>query len=671
MWALRRRVSGAPILLLSLPLLGVARLLPASGAGLWLRLVAASLVILLPGALVARAVRLRGASATVAWGLGAVGPALLLVFVVHSSMVLALVVLGVLGVVALPFALRVVSGPPAWDTLSLALAGLVFGIVLWHVAGAVTGDALFHLGRVQKLDAFGNLHVRSVDEFADGGLHPGYAFPLWHAFLALVAKVGGVTPTQVMVHEPSAIAPVAFAVVYEAGLALFRSMWLGVAVVAAAVTGIALAPGHGGSYSLLAQPGTVDRHVLVPVALTLFFLFLRHPGWALGFSLGAIGIEVLLVHTSTAVFLGVPLLGFAAARVLLSRNDLRSSAAALAALFAPAGAALAWLLPLVRETASHSPSRVELRRGLTKYGSELDVDSLRHYALRPEIVSRGGAVAVAALVLVPLAGLAARQRWAAFVLGGTLAVLGIELIPWVFPHFADAVSLSQARRLAGFVPIPFALAGGAAVLARLIGPLVLPAALGAGIGLQLAFPGDFGPGLERGGPALATWIAAFGGLLAVVVGLLLKRRLEAGTWLVAGAAVLFCLPVAVHGFRDWTPAAAHDPHALTPGLLHALRSRVPERAVVFSDLETSYRIAAFAPVYVAGAPPAHVADTTANRPYSRRISVNRFFDTADLAILARFHANWLVVDRTRFQIRPPWPLVYEDARYALYHRPQS
>ena len=48
-WAVRRRASGAPILLLSLPLLGVARLLPAHGVGLWLRLVAASLVLLLPG----------------------------------------------------------------------------------------------------------------------------------------------------------------------------------------------------------------------------------------------------------------------------------------------------------------------------------------------------------------------------------------------------------------------------------------------------------------------------------------------------------------------------------------------------------------------------------------------------------------------------------------------
>ena len=48
MWTLRRSASGAPILLLSLPLLGIARLLPADGFGLWLRLVAASLVLLLP-----------------------------------------------------------------------------------------------------------------------------------------------------------------------------------------------------------------------------------------------------------------------------------------------------------------------------------------------------------------------------------------------------------------------------------------------------------------------------------------------------------------------------------------------------------------------------------------------------------------------------------------------
>src|SRR4029077_5729856 len=123
---------------------------------------------------------------------------------------------------------------------------------------------------------------------------------------------------------------------------------------------IALAPGHGGSFALLGQPGTVDRHGLVAVALTLFFLFLRHPGSGLGLSLAAVGVEVLLVHTSTAVFLGIPLLGFVVARFLLTRSDLRNSAVALAALFLPPGGGLGSLSPLVRATASHSPSTMEL-----------------------------------------------------------------------------------------------------------------------------------------------------------------------------------------------------------------------------------------------------------------------------------------------------------------------
>ncbi|MFL6020826.1 MAG: DUF6541 family protein, partial [Gaiellaceae bacterium] len=364
MRGLRRRIRGLPLLLLSLPLLGVARLLPAEGLGLWLRLVAASLVLLVPGALVARALRLRGASATVVLGLGVLGPALLVVLLVHSSIWLALVVLAVVAALALPFALRVVSGPPGWDTLMVALAGLVLGMLLWRVAGVVNGDALFHLGRVRKLAELGDLHIRTVDEFRDGGLHPGYAFPLWHAFLALVSKLAGVDPTHVVLHEPSAIVPVAFAVVYEAGVALFRSTALGVAVVAASVAIAAFAPGHGGSYVLLGQPGTLDRYVLVPAALTLFFLFLRHPGWALSLALAAAGVEVFLVHASTAVFLGIVLTGFAVARVLLARTDLRAAVTGLAALFLPVGAVLAWLFPIIRETASHSPSASELQRSL-------------------------------------------------------------------------------------------------------------------------------------------------------------------------------------------------------------------------------------------------------------------------------------------------------------------
>ena len=59
---------------------------------------------------------------------------------------------------------------------------------------------------------------------------------------------------------------------------------------------------------------------------------------------------------------------------------------------------------------------------------------------------------------------------------------------------------------------------------------------------------------------------------------------------------------------------------------------MPEGAVVYSDLETSYRIAAEAPVYIAAAPPSHVADTEKNRPYERRAANIEFFRTGDVAI---------------------------------------
>jgi hypothetical protein len=104
---------------------------------------------------------------------------------------------------------------------------------------------------------------------------------------------------------------------------------------------------------------------------------------------------------------------------------------------------------------------------------------------------------------------------------------------------------------------------------------------------------------------------------------------------------------------------------LTPGLVQQLRN-LPEGAIVFSDLETSYRVAALAPVYVAAGPPAHVADTEPNRPYERRGDVVRFLRTGDLAIPRSYGADWLVIDRRRSFLRPALPVLYADERYLLY-----
>ena len=663
-----------PPLLLAVPLLGLARLLPEYGVGLWLRLAAATLVLLLPGRLVAHALGRSGTAGALAWSCALVAAALAFTFAVHGSLDLTLALVLIAGAVALPFSRNASRRRVEVRALRgrglVALTGVLLGIALWSVEGVVHGDALFHLGRVRKLDALGSLSLRAVDEFKDGGLHPGYAFPLWHGWLALVAKLGGVDPTAVVRHESSILAPLALVLAFEAGRAVFRSVWLALGTLLVQVSLIALAPGGGGAYASLELPGTVARQLLVPAVIALFFRFVREPSWQIGATLGVAGADLAFVHPTYAFFVAIPLAGFGLARVLVARVDARRAAGALAFFGAPVALVFAWLLPIVRETQSHNPGAAERARALKQYATDLVVHSPTSYALAPGVVARTGAIAVAALVLVPLAGLAGRRRWSAFVLGGTVLVLVLELFPFVFPHFSDFVSLSQSRRAAGFVPFAFALVGGAAVLARVAGPLLPPAALAAGIVLQLEFPGDFGTKLSEGGPAVATWIALWGGLAGLVVAAVLVRRRRGGRFerpgaLAALSIFLFVLPVAVHGFANWSSRFPSDPSALSPGLVRFLRSEVPKRAVIYADLETSYRISAYAPVYVANGPPAHVADTNANRPYVRRADLGRFLQTGALAIPRGYHAGWLVL-RDGEPVQPGARLVYRDDRFRVY-----
>ena len=629
---------------------------------LLLRLALATGVVLVPGWLLARAVGVRGASATLSWALVVVFGALAVTFFVRGTLTLTLVLLVVAGVAVLPFTRG--GGKeraPGWAVV--AVVGALVGLLIWHVAGEVAGDGLFHLARVRKLVDLNGLSLHRVDEFPDGGLHPGYAFPLWHGFLALVAKVAGVDPARVVLHESTVLAPLALLTSYEAGWALFRRTWAAAAAMAATVALAAFAAGHGGAYTSLALPATVSRQILVPAALALAFATIRTPTRGLVASTAAASFALVVVHPTYALFLLLPFVGFLAVRVAWSREDLRSGALALGALALPAGLFAAWLYPILRETRSVSPGAAEKARGLAQYHDQLVISSAHSYHLAPALFGRTGAAAIAALLLVPLAGLAARRRWAACVVGGALVVLALTLVSPLFVPFSDAVSLSQARRFAGFLPLAFAFAGGLGVLAGLAGRLLVPTALAGGIALQLLYPGDFGSGLRSGLPAWPTWIAAAGALLALAAGFRPREPREA----TAGfAAALFLLPVAVHGLAHWSPVRTDTAYALTPGLVHALRADVPEGDAVYSDLETSYRIAAYAPVYVCNGPPGHVANTKLDRPYQRRRELRRFLRSGDLAIPRRCGARWLVVDRTRSSRRFRLHVTYRDSRFVLY-----
>jgi hypothetical protein len=638
---------------------------------LYLRLAGATAVVLLPGALLAQGLGLGGLSPALVLSLAGLAVSLAFTFLVHGSLWLALALYGLFGLGALVVAVARRRGRPRDGRVELLVVavGIAFGIALWHVAGQVEGDGLFHLARIRKLMAFDSLHLRTVDEFRDGGLHPGYAFPIWHGFLAAVARIADVDPEQVVRHESSVLVPVAFGVAYEAGYALFRSVWTGIAVVLASVAPIALAPGGGGAYRVLALPATSARQLLVPAALALVFAFIETPRPALVAAIACAGLVLAFVHVTYAVFLLLPLVGFLLARAALERRDLHWIAGALAAVAIPTGAVLLWLLPVARETVSYGPSsavRCSFAHGIKRYPGQFDVWSCDRFRLAPEVLGRTGAVAVAALVLVPLVALAWRRRFAALVLGGTVLLLAILLVPTIFIPFVDAVSVSQARRAAGFVPLPFAFAAGIAVLVGLARWLVLPLALGAGLALQLAWPGDFGYRFGGGGPSIATWIAAIGGVAALLVVALVRRpRLEESRGpLVAVAAALFVVPVAWHGLARLDPP--RQGRELPAGLVRVLRHEVPRGDVVFGDTETSFLVAAEAPVYVAAAPPPHVADTTSNHPYDRARDMHRFLRRGDLAIPRRYGAQWILLDRHRTRLHLRLRKVWSDGRYTLY-----
>jgi hypothetical protein len=344
----------------------------------------------------------------------------------------------------------------------------------------------------------------------------------------------------------------------------------------------------------------------------------------------------------------------------------------------PAGLFFAWLWPAVSDFASYRTAEAERARALAHYGAQLDAvgEGLR---AAPEAITRSGPVVIAALLVLPLVALSVRRWWAALAVGGMLATLAVLLVPTLFTAFVDAISVSQGRRLAQFLPVPFAVAG-AAVLAGRLRIAGVAAGLALGLALELAYQADGSPGVESPGPVWPLWVAVIGAPIGIAAGLALGSRVDPlavqSRW-TAAAACAFVLPIGIAGLGDLHRADAPDPYALSPGLVRAL-DEIPHEDVVFAPIQTAYRVTAAAPVFVAATLPFHVADTGENRPYRRQRDAIRFFESRDLsdaerrALLDRYGAEWVLVDK-----KEPYPRslvstlepAYEDGRYLLLRVP--
>jgi hypothetical protein len=428
-------------------------------------------------------------------------------------------------------------------------------------------------------------------------------------------------------YAPAVLTPIACAVTWEAGVAVFGKRLAGVSFLVATVALFVFGPAHGGSFVVLTLPATSTRQMLAPAAIAIFFTARTRAGRA---TLVAIFLGISLSHPTYAIFLLIPLLA-------VFRWEWRNWLIAAV----PTGLVLLWLKPIVDQTISHNPKPGELLRGIVQYQEQLVIHGPRDFRVAPEVFGRSGAVSVAALILLPLVAFAIPRRWAVFALGGTLIILVLGSVPWLFVHFSDVVGLSQSRRAIGFAPLPFVFTGAAALVVRRI--WALPLALVAGIVVQRLWPGDFLYGLKHGSPAIATWWALFGGLVALSLALVLRRRPIPERWgLGALAVVLFSVPIFVHGMWHWSEQQTSDKFALSPRLVHNLRTKVPKGAIVIAPLNTSYRVAAEASVYIVGAPVTHVAATTANKPYQRARDIQHWVLTNDPAIPRKYGATWQI-----------------------------
>lgn len=668
---------------LPLVVLGLAQVLPTHGAGAAIRLAAAAAVVLLvPGAFVVRALGAPpelgvAVAAALAWSLVLLFAALLLTLAVKGSLTLTLVLLAAATLAAAVAALRrespEVGRADLLATLGVTLVSLPLAAVAWYVHRTATGDALFHVAYVRKLEELATLEsLESVGQLADGGLHPGYAFPLWHGALAAVARLAGIDAADAVIRLGPVLTPLFVVVAYGAGVALFRS-WAGGVALAAGATGIAALTGEQlGALEVFSDPEGAARHLVAVALLALVFWYARGGGGPALAGVGAASFSLAVVHPSYAPYAVLALGGCLVARLAVVRrlqDDVTALGISIVVLALAAAAFVAWLWPTAADRAAVTAGAAQTARDLARYPGVFE-GTADSFSVDPAAIARRGGLVVAALLAIPLAGFAGRRLWAAFVLGASLAVLAVLLLPPLLTLLADLASVSQARRLVGFLPLPFALAG-AAVLAGRFRLAGVAAALAAGTAVRWAFPPDGGSGPGE----WPVWVAALGGAVALAVGA--WRRFEGPrvTAWAAAAAVALVAPSAVATLRD-LEQEPFDRFALTGGLVQALRSSVGTEDVVMAKPETAYRVAADVPTLVVSLPIAHIADTEKARPRERLRDTGIFFAPETSAadrheILERYDARWLVLDkrrayspdfRTYAETLAP---VYEDGRFLL------
>ena len=445
----------------------------------------------LPGRMIARALGQRSVAAELAWALAALGGG------ARRRVPRPLVVRARAVAPARRQAGRAArSASPTPSSTGRAASrssrcrGVVLGALLWHIAPtALTGDSPFHLARVRKLVELGSLSPWRLDELV--GRRSASRLRL--SAVACVSRRGD----EARRRRSRARRPARERAARAArGRHRVRSRHGALRLARRSASppprrrsrSSAFAAGHGGTYPLLARPAPPRGSCSCrPCSRSSSRTRAGRRGASCS-PPASPRAALALVHPTYAAFLCIPLAGWLVARALAEprtrladrrrarrrrRPDGRRRARAAAARArhrlarAVVGGAAALARPLPR------PAR-RARHELPPRAGSLRAERRRRRRRAHPRAARRARVA-AALVAVRARRLARGAR------GDARAVS--------FEHLSDAVSLSQSRRAAGFLPFAFAFAGGVAVLSFLLGIFVLPLALAGGRRLPGALAG--------------------------------------------------------------------------------------------------------------------------------------------------------------------------------------
>jgi hypothetical protein len=549
------------------------------------------------------------------------------------------------------------------------LAAVVFAFIAWRISTGVVSDALFHVGRMRKLEDLGSLSLTDISSYKDGAPHAGYAFPLLHAAFAATAKLAGVDVATAFVY----LQPLCALLTMLGAYAVARSLtgWRTAGYIAAAVLAWDLCTLINGLIQQVNQPPVFTFFVLTPAAVLLFIAAMRGSRSAAWSAMAAVTV-IAFVHPTYAA----PCLAIAAGIALGSwRAHLRMPPVALEALGASllaSGAVAAWIW-WVAIDGGH-------RREIITHSDEFLHHGARALLMYPWApVSGRGYVLVAIVCLIALV----RFRDILPAAGSMLAPLALLLVPGVNTVVLAASGMGQFHRFWQVLPWPVVLGAGACLGAGLLGPrraLPLAAAL-AVLMLELRDHGAFWR-------APASWVVVIA-LVAVIVALVPRprRMVESGPWWLAAILVTAVMvgPVLRGSDRIWQEAKA-GPHrpartdlatVLTPDVWEWFRRQPGPPPVVLGEEHRVFELLAYADVYAAALPEARSRAEPKVDTTTRRQEVDSFFNpgttTAErTAILHRLDVDYVLLDTQgqasvapKILAQPGLTQVYRGPRFVI------